>query len=290
MTNGYDRAAEDVGNVIALEHVNIQVPDQRLATIFYLTGMGFTRDPYLVTGVENMWINVGRSQFHLPTGEPQLLRGHVGIVVPDREQLLARLATVKRDLADTRFDYVEAEDYVDVTSPWGNLLRCHEPKPRFGRIALGIPYIDFDVPAGAARGIAAFYGEFLGAPTTLEDDGRVAHCAVGNHQELIFREREEPVGSYDGHHLQVYLANFSRPHAQLSSRGLVSEESDQFQYRFRDIVDPESGELLYQLEHEVRSMTHPLYGRPLVNRDPHQTNRNFAPGHEDLPVALAEGR
>lgn len=288
MTNGYDRAAEDVGNVIALEHVNIQVPEQRLATIFYLTGMGFTRDPYLVTGVENMWINVGRSQFHLPTGAPQLLRGHVGIVMPDREQLLARLTTVKRDLADTRFDYVESEDHVDVTSPWGNVLRCHDPHPRFGRIVLGIPYIDFDVPSGAARGIAAFYGEVLGAPSTLEADGRVAHCAVGYHQELIFREREEPLAAYDGHHLQVYLANFSRPHAQLVARGLVSEESDQFQYRFRDIVDPESGELLYELEHEVRSMTHPLYARPLVNRDPQQTNRNFAPGHENLPVALAE--
>ena len=32
-------------------------------------GLGLTRDPYLMTGVGNMWINVGRSQFHLPTGK-----------------------------------------------------------------------------------------------------------------------------------------------------------------------------------------------------------------------------
>ena len=72
MTN-YDRAAEDIGNVVTLEHVNTRVPDQQLATLFYVTGLGLTRDPYLMTGVGNMWINVGRSQFHLPTGKAQVL-------------------------------------------------------------------------------------------------------------------------------------------------------------------------------------------------------------------------
>ena len=33
------------------------------------TGLGLTRDPYLMTSVTNMWVNVGRSQFHLPTGK-----------------------------------------------------------------------------------------------------------------------------------------------------------------------------------------------------------------------------
>jgi len=55
MAKKYDRAAEDMANIVGLEHVNFTVPDQRLAILFYITGMGFTRDPYLVTGVENMW-------------------------------------------------------------------------------------------------------------------------------------------------------------------------------------------------------------------------------------------
>jgi hypothetical protein len=38
-----------------------------------------------------MWVNVGRSQFHLITGMPQHLRGRVGLVVPDRASLLLRL-------------------------------------------------------------------------------------------------------------------------------------------------------------------------------------------------------
>ena len=49
----YDRTIEDLGNVVALEHVNTRVPNQRLATLFYVSGLGLTRDPYLMTGVTN---------------------------------------------------------------------------------------------------------------------------------------------------------------------------------------------------------------------------------------------
>ncbi len=34
----FDRAAEDLGNSIHLEHVNVQAPDQRLAQLFYADG------------------------------------------------------------------------------------------------------------------------------------------------------------------------------------------------------------------------------------------------------------
>src|SRR5207253_10011378 len=71
----FDRAAEDLGNSIHLEHVNVQIPDQRLAMLFYVSGLGLTRDPYLMVHDGNMWINAGRSQFHLPTGPAQVLRG-----------------------------------------------------------------------------------------------------------------------------------------------------------------------------------------------------------------------
>ena len=63
----YERRQADVGNIIALEHVNLAVPDQQLATAFYIAGLGFTRDPYMFTGLENMWVNIGRSQCHLPS-------------------------------------------------------------------------------------------------------------------------------------------------------------------------------------------------------------------------------
>ena len=76
----FDYAHDDTSNLVLLEHVNLTIPDQHLATAFYVSGLGLTRDPYLMTGVTNMWINIGRSQIHLPQGSPQRLRGHVALV------------------------------------------------------------------------------------------------------------------------------------------------------------------------------------------------------------------
>lgn len=282
MAQMYDRTAEDLGNVVALEHVNVLIPDQQVATLFYVTGLGLTRDPYLMTSTDNMWINVGRSQFHLPTGAAQVLRGRVGIVLPDREALLKRLARVRKPLEGTKFGVREHNSFVDVTSPWGNQIRCHEPEPRFGRITLGIPYVEFDVGPGTAEGIARFYREILGtlAETAEDEHGLHARASVGAQQSLIFRETDGPLPDYDGHHIQVYIADFSGPHRRLLERGLITEESDQHQYRFKDIVDPKSGKPLFTIEHEIRSMQHPLYARPLVNRDPAQTNRDYAQGRD----------
>ena len=74
---------EDVGNIVLLEHVNVQVPDQALAIAFYIVGLGFTRDPYMNIGLHNMWANVGEQQFHLPVRPTQVIHGHIGLVVPD---------------------------------------------------------------------------------------------------------------------------------------------------------------------------------------------------------------
>jgi hypothetical protein len=102
MPQHYDRKAEDLGNITMLEHVNLQIPDQAKGTLFYVMGLGLTRDPYMNTGLANMWINVGKSQFHLPTGEPWVLRGAIGLVTPDRDALLKRLAGVKKQLDGVR--------------------------------------------------------------------------------------------------------------------------------------------------------------------------------------------
>src|SRR5918994_1592272 len=107
MDKTFDRAAEDLGNSIHLEHVNVNIPDQRLAQLFYGAGLGLTRDPYLMVSDDNMWMNVGRSQFHLPTGKAQVLRGHTGLVIEGRAALLSRLANVKPRLESTRFDFAE---------------------------------------------------------------------------------------------------------------------------------------------------------------------------------------
>jgi hypothetical protein len=247
-----------------------------------VSGLGLTRDPYLMTGIDNMWVNVGRSQFHLPSRGTQVLRGHVGIVLPDLAALERRLQNVAPLLAETRFAWEKRDDTIEATCPWGNRYRCHAPAPEFGDAELAIGYVQLDVPVGAAPGIARFYRELLGAHAAIDGGsaGATAIVSTGAAQRLRFRETAQPLPEYDGHHVQIYIADFSGPHQRLAERGLVSEESSECQYRFRDIVEPANGKRLFTLEHEVRSLTHPLYARPLVNRNPAQSNRDYVRGHD----------
>jgi hypothetical protein len=288
MQQQFDRAAEDLGNSIHLEHVNVQVPDQRLAQLFYAVGLGLTRDPYLMVSDTNMWINVGRSQFHLPTGRPQVLRGHTGLVISGRKALLDRLAGVRGKLDGTKFGFSEHNDYVEATCPWGNRVRCYEPDAgRFGRISLGMPYVEFDVPVGAAKAIADFYPAIMGTPAQVTNgDGTLARVQMGKNQYLQFRETDRPQGDFDGHHVQMYIANFSGPYEKLKARKLISIEDNQYQYRFQDIVDLDTNKVLFSVEHEVRSATHPMYLRPLVNRNPATTNQNYANGYDSWLWAM----
>ena len=255
-----------------------------MATQFYINGLGLTRDPYMMTGPANMWVNVGRSQFHLPTGKAQVLRGHAGVVLPNREAVVRRLERLRKPLEGTQFGFRELDGYIEATCPWGNRIRCFQPNERFGRIALGIPYVEFDVPAGSSNGIARFYSQIMGAQAAplTDQDSRFACITAGNGQNLFFRETDRPLPAYDNHHIQIYINDFSGPYRRLVEKGLVTQESDQHQYRFQDIVDPDNGKVLFTVEHEVRSLKHPLYMRPLVNRNPGQNIMRYAPGYDAL--------
>jgi len=280
----FDRTAEDVGNIVELGHVNVLVPDQLKATSFYLTGLGLTRDPYLMAGIENMWVNVGRGQFHLPTRGTQVLRGTTGLVLPDLEALLRRLTYVKSQLEGTKFSFREAGDVVETTCPWGNRIRCHAPDPdKFGPMRMGMPYVEFDVPVGTnLEGIARFYREIFGGVAGVASDerGPYAWAQCSMEAKVTYRESDRPQPEYDGHHIQITLVDFSGPHRKLLERGLITEESDQHQYRMVDIVDLDTNKPIFQIEHEVRSMKHPMFNRVFVNRNADMNYRNFIPGYE----------
>jgi hypothetical protein len=284
----YDRSAESVGNIVLLEHFNCTIDDQRLATLFYVVGLGGTRDPYLFTGLENMWVNFGRTQVHLPSRgarpRPEVLRGTAGFVVPDLGALKKSLDFAGREMQrvvpekQTRFAWRDCGDTVEATCPWGNRIRCHAPSADYPRTDLGLVYVDFDVPPGSAEGIARFYDQVMKAPARAAH-GRAA-VSVGRNQKLYFTERDAAQPDYDGHHVQIYLADFATGYEWLKARGLVSMESDEHEWRFQWITDPRDGRKLFQVEHEVRSMKHPLFGRPLVNRNPAVTNRAYVPGSD----------
>src|SRR3989442_4853281 len=237
----FDRSAEDIGNILLLEHVNVKIPDQVVATNFYVTALGLTRDPYMNTGTENMWINAGQQQFHMPTGKPEVLRGVVGFVIPDLEGLKMRLQTAREKLAGTKFACSAEDKYISVTCPWGNRMRFHAPGPEFGDMTLGIPYVEVAVRPGTAAGIAKFYQTAMGAPASVTFNGNVAaRVQVGAKQHLLFRETTDPEVAYDGHHIAIYVVNFSGPHRWLKDRGLLSEVSQPGQDRVYVIGDPDN--------------------------------------------------
>lgn len=270
----FDRSAMDVGNIIALEHVNVTVPDQALATYFYVNVLGFTRDPYMDWGPYNVWVNAGRQQFHLPTAKPQVLRGLIGIVVPDLDALNHRLTQMRKRLDGTDFEFEVKKKFTDITCPWGNHLRAHGPGG-FGEMQLGLPYVEFHVPLGTANGIGKFYRKVMGCEVKLNKMKNVCEVSVGLEQIIRFKEIRRPNPTYDGHHIAIYVSNFSGPHKYLKEHGLITEESDENQYRFQTIVNPASGKPLFEIEHEVRSLHHPMYQRALVNRNSAQTFFNY---------------
>ena len=274
----FNRADEDFGNILNMEHINLTVPDQQLAALFYVTGLGFTRDPYIDFGTFNMWINVGEQQFHLPKREAQRFRGHIVVVVPNLDDLKRRLDFIERPMAGTDYSRDERDDHIALSCPWGNDIRAYGPA--FGT-SLGIPHAVMDVPPNTAAGIVRFYSRVLDTPAQVVKNGDVhAEVSMGGNQRLIFRETDADIPDYDGHHIAIYVANFSRPHAALAERDLITEESDQHQYRFQAIADPDSGETLAEIEHEVRSLKHPMFKRHLVNRNPAQTFMNYRAGRD----------
>lgn len=281
-TQQFDRVREGVGNIVLLEHVNVTQNDQRVTSVFWLEGLGLTRDPYMHVSDGNMWVNIGRQQIHSPTRAPQVLRGTIGVVVPDLAVVRAGMAAIGKKLEGTRFAWRDQGDAVEATCPWGNRILCHAAQPRFGPMRLGIPYVELPVPRGTTEGIARFYEQVMLAPARREraGDASAAHVNFGAHQEVIYRETDAAIAAYDGHHIALYVADFARPHDELARRNLITEESDQWQYRFQDIVDPATGKHLFTLEHEVRSLTHPLFARPLVNRNPLQQQRAYVPGQD----------
>ena len=45
-------------------------------------------------------------------------------------------------------------------------------------------------------------------------------------------------------------------------------------------MDPETARPLFTIEHEVRCATHPMYLRPLINRNPAQRHATYVRGRD----------
>lgn len=147
----------------------------------------------------------------------------------------------------------------------------------------GLEFVEFACPMGTAERIALFYDSVLDATSSVLDhpDGaKIAMVAVGNvnangksDQALLFRESTQPIPPYDGHHIALYVgesaADFEQAYRNCELVNVVwvnprfedkatnlQEAKRWKQFRFKNIVDMETGQTIMELEHEMRSIEH----------------------------------
>lgn len=149
----------------------------------------------------------------------------------------------------------------------------------------GIDYVELNCPTGTARKIASFYDSVFDATTNVIENGgqSVALVAFGDvdnngraSQYLIFRETSSEIPEYNGLHMAVYVGqsqkDFEQAFRNAELAGIVwinprfsdkvetlDEARSLMQFRFKDIVDLKSGEPIFYLEHEIRSVEHEFW-------------------------------
>jgi len=286
----------DLGCIVNFEHANIGITDQGLYSIFYYEGLGFTRDPFVQVSARNMWCNIGLQQLHLPIKpKEQMVGGTLGIIVPSLHSLVTSLEKVKEKLKDTHFSFELVDctsheylpsitKYLFVTTPGGNKFSIFENNPTINyKGGLGMPYVELFCHRDTADKIAAFYKHYFGAHYAMERHGNsiIAKIFVGPNQVFIFKESDpNKVLQYSGFHVCVYVTDFSTIFNKFYNDKLIySYEGDECetiddairlrQFRTLRVVDPKQEGTktdLFHMEHEVRSLYHPMYLRPLVNR------------------------
>lgn len=265
----------EIGGIIHLEHFNFEVLEHDLATAFFINGLGFTRDPYRRTDETNIGINIGLQQFHLPRRgkrTPPFI-GEVGLIVPQIPIIKARLDRLdklgKFDGSEYAIDDVN-EDIMRVRTPYGVRLILH----RAGSIPflhpLGLTYVDIPVMPGKAEAVADFYRRVMGAPAEISLlDGEIsAVVTFGAHQYVRYRERERD--DYDLHdfHVACYVSNYNEIRDRVVEQGSLKGDGFGQIFFFDEIFDPDNGEMIVRFQQEIRSIYHPDFMRPLVNRWP----------------------
>ena len=150
-------------------------------------------------------------------------------------------------------------------------------------VGLGIRYMEYFVPLGGRvlEWIARTYEEVLGGKVRRSDSGEkieVVFGTVENSQFLRYSVQEN-VGEYTGDHLCICVNDFLGMYNRARSVKIGKDETKTVsivwnnpclkmkydtleqvkhfnEFRFKDFLNFETGEVVYQLEHEIRSLAH----------------------------------
>jgi len=156
---------------------------------------------------------------------------------------------------------------------------------------LGIRYLEYFVPSGGRvlECIAKTYEVVLGAKVRRSEVEKKIEVLIGiseNPQFIKFIEKDV-VEPYEGDHLCIYVNDFMAMYNRAKSVKIGSDNSNTLnivwnnpcftmkydtwekvkqlnEFRFKDFLNLETGEVVYQLEHEVRSLAHPGFQ---INKD-----------------------
>ncbi|CAE7717853.1 unnamed protein product [Symbiodinium pilosum] len=223
----------------------------------------------------------------------QTWRGHVELLYDSRASLDAaamRLAQL-REKAEFRGTSLAVESWSEelqelrVSDAYGNIFALRVASTEAAGAmsvgvrpgtdtcqVLGIGSVTLKVPPGTAERGAKFYAKLLGFTATAESTGTWALLGgPQSMQRLRLEEHDGCSGQQIGEHLAIYVRDFDSCFERLLEQGLIwvnprfvhldkstnLEEARHYNcFRFKDIIDLESGEKLFELEHEVRSTGH----------------------------------
>jgi len=265
----------EIGGIVHLDHVNFQVPDQDMATMFFMNGLGLARDPFQRVDETNMGVNIGMEQLHLPRRDRATppYPGEVGLVVPRIDVIRVRLERLARNgrFDGTPYSFApDGEGRALVRSPFGFLVRLHEAGAVPFQRPLGIAYVETWVPPGTSAAISRFYEDVFRAPVDRRPFGGCAAVAVaaGPYQSWRFVERE--TDSYETHsmHVSFYTTGYGAIRERLIGAGVTDGGTRDHVYFFDRVFDPATGKTVFRVINEVRSLYHPDFRRPLANRWP----------------------
>ncbi len=273
MTENARETMPEVGGMLHLDHINFQVPEHDLVTVFFINGLGLTRDPFRRADETNIGINVGLQQFHLPRrGTTPPFPGVIGLIVPDLETIGTRLDRLSRlgKFEGTVYTAKFGNNVAEITSPFGVRLRLHTTGSVPFLRPLGIAYVDIFVPPGIAAAVADFYRKIFRAITRVEavDGATTAIISAGPFQTIRFIERE--LDNHDTHsfHLSYHVTHYNEARDRIAASGTLKGEGRGQVFFFDRIFDPDNGATVFPLENEVRSVYQRDFMRPLVNRWP----------------------
>ena len=138
-------------------------------------------------------------------------------------------------------------------------------------VCMGIPYIRLQCPVASTEGIARFYQQVFDTKSEFRKGAEGTECwvPIGAGQWLIYQEIAGEI-PYDGYHIAVYVNRFVDAYRAAQRLKIVwnnsrfphltydSEEDAvrHCEFRILKLVDPETSQVLCEVEHEIRALSH----------------------------------